>query len=167
MTIAEIINSLNKNWGTPTHALHRGEEIFFTLACRFSLAGIKPARDYPFNVPDDIKEFWSIAESAELFKDVEYGQWGLEILSPAESLAETASQKKARRGTYRSKDLIIGRFIGDSERLVLSCGESQEYGIVRVALPIDPYPDWYVAANSFGAFLEQYAAMQGDKFWEK
>jgi hypothetical protein len=165
-TIPEIINWLKQNWSSPAHAVHRGEETGFSFVNNFEL-GAGPGEDYPFNIPDDLKEFWSISESAELFKDDEYGQWGLNILSPEQALIATEKQKEWRSEDFEENDLVIGKFIGDSDLLVLSSeNENKQYDTVRVALPMDPRKDWYIVASGFTEFLEKYIDKQGDKYWE-
>jgi hypothetical protein len=166
-TIPEIINLLKKNWSSPTQAYHGGEKVDFLLTCQFRSAGTHIDSNYPFSVPEDLKEFWSIAASAELFKDNEYGQWGLQILSPHESLLVTNEEKESRSEDFKKNDLVIGKFIGDSDLLVLSAEEdSQYYNSILIALPIDHRKEWYKVASGFAAFLDSYVEHQGEKYWE-
>jgi hypothetical protein len=94
--------------------------------------------------------------------DVDYGQWGLELLSPRTSVEETAAQVAARGDDYRPTDVVIGRFLGDQDRLVVDAA-----GSVLVATPLDRRPDWYEPAPDVAAFLRQYVLSSGDKFWER
>jgi len=164
MTIPEIIDLLKSTWSQPAHATHRGIKRRLRFACSFSEEHRVLPEDYPYNVPDEVKDFWAIASTAKLFEDVDYGQWGLEILSPEESASHTESD----RGYYppfRQDELIIGKFLGDSDILIVSCGED-EFGTIRIGLPLDDYPDWPVVGKSFKEFLEEYVKLEGDKFWE-
>jgi hypothetical protein len=61
---------------------------------------------------------------------------------------------------------VIGKFLGDSDLLVIRADETQsDFGSVIVALPIDPRPDWYHVAKSLADFLEEFAQSGGQKFW--
>jgi hypothetical protein len=165
-SIAEMIELLKQNWSSPASAIHRGKETEFTFVCNFTPIGVQ-VNNFPFNVPEDLKEFWSISVSAELFKDSEFSQWGLHILSPEESLRTTNEEKEMRSEEFEENDLVIGKFIGDTDLLVLSSDKgNNQYDTVRVALPIDPRKDWYIVASGFTEFLEKYIDKQGDKYWE-
>ena len=123
--------------------------------------------NFYLKVPNDVKDFWSVSESAVLFKDVDYGQWGLEILSPEKAMLRSNVEKERRSTDYYDTDLVIGSFLGDSDLLIISCDEnSKNYGTVLISLPLDRRSDWPVVGESFLAFLEKYAFSEGDKFWE-
>jgi hypothetical protein len=168
MTIKEIIDLLKAEWSVPAHTINKnGEESFARFACFFTEGQKELPADYPYNVPDDVKAFWSESASAFLYKDVDYGQWGIEILSPAESISYTEEEKQHRYDTYKPGELIIGRFKGDSDLLIVSCGDDDEYGNIRIGLPIDPYPEWPIVGKNFREFLEKYVELKGAKFWER
>ena len=162
MTIKEIIDSLKAKWSDPAHITKNGEESFARFACFF-----KGTDTYTYNIPDDVKSFWSEASSAVLFEDVDYGQWGLEILSLVDSKSYTEKEKQNRPDTYKPGELVIGRFLGDLDLLIVSCDDDEEYGNIRIALPLDPYPEWPVVAKSFKEFLEKYVEALGEKYWER
>lgn len=113
-------------------------------------------------LPTELIELWSQARSATLFEDIDYGQWGLRVLSPAASAELTALEQRERPDDYRAGDIVVGEFIGDQELLVLAHGGSE----VLVALPLDPRDEWYRAAPSLLSFLDGYLAAAGEKFWE-
>jgi len=114
-----------------------------------------------------VREFWLIARNAELFKDQHYSQWGLEVLKPAEAKFETERQRAARPKDFTRLDLVLARFFGDSDLVVVNCGSHGEgFGSITIALPIDRRSDWPLVGKSFGEFLESMAEAQGDKYWE-
>jgi hypothetical protein len=122
----------------------------------------------PCECPTNLREFWTIARTARLFEDQEYGQWGLEIIGPKQAAETTARCKIRRRRDYIEGDLVIGSFIGDSDLLLIRGDPAaKDFGKVLVALPLDPRIEWYKAAESFGAFLDIYVKTGGDKFWTK
>lgn len=162
MNIIQTIQTLKTNWQTPKYAQHKGVKTAFPLACTFYSG--TPATAIPTSLPTDLREFWQISTQATLFKDVMYGQWGLEILTYSEALHITQEEKMERPDDYNSQDLVIGRFIGDAELLVISPNENGWQ--ILVALPIDHRADWQVIAHSFAEFLEKYVAHEGDKYWE-
>jgi len=120
----------------------------------------------PLPIPEDLIEFWRVTKSADLFLDQTYGQWGLRILEPELSLHSTDIFKFSRKADYKPGDLVIGKFIGDSDLLIIRCDKSLvDYGSVIVALPLDSRHDWYQVSQSFTEFLEQYVRTGGEKYW--
>lgn len=118
------------------------------------------------NCPQDLREFWMVARNARLFTDTTYGQWGLEILDPHESVRITEQFQRRRTRDVIVGDLIVGRFLGDSDMLLLRSDPDQsDYGSVHVALPIDPRVEWYSVAESFAAFLDTLITSGGAKYW--
>ena len=100
-----------------------------------------------------------------MFEDVDYGQWGLALLSPTASARRTAEQRALRPADYRPDDVVAGEFLGDLELLVMAPSEAGERGIL-IALPLDDRQEWYPAAPDLAQFLERYRDQQGAKFWE-
>ena len=113
-------------------------------------------------------EFWRIAETAELFKDITYGQWGLKILSPMCSRSCTLAEQKERPEEMRPTDLVFAEFVGDSDQLLMDLSFSNSNcQPIFVKLPIDKRYSWPKVANSFEEFLETYVRENGEKFWER
>ena len=116
--------------------------------------------------PPDLAEFWSRFRTVNLFEDQEYGQWGLVIFSPEQAVESTGRFRDMRARDFVEGDLVIGEFLGDQDLLVIRCDqESEDYGRVLVALPIDPRVDWYEAADTFAELLDQFARSGGEKYW--
>lgn len=139
-----------------------------TFGCSFAEGAATPKEVESLNrhIPASLGEFWSIARMARPFEDQEYGQWGLELIPPEESARATNRFRARRPRDFRKGDLIVGRFIGDLELLVVRCNPlAGDFGHVLVALPLDPRQEWYTAAESFAAFLDRYARAGGDKYW--
>jgi len=111
---------LKAEWATPRYATHRGERIPFLLACTFEEPGCAEI-SYPMTMPSDLSEFWGIARSASLFKDVKYGQWRTQILSSDAAVEETQRQKAMRPRDIGDHELVVGRFFGDSDLVVVIC----------------------------------------------
>ena len=165
-SISDLIGRLQNEWGTPRRAEHRGSVCPFLLHCTFyPSASLEPLPEK--GVPLDLAEFWKHTRSARLFVDGQYGQWGLEVFDSVKSMAETAHNRSTRPQDCLSSDLIVGRFLGDSDLLVIRNDPSAaDYGTVMVALPIDKRNHWYLAARSFSGFLERLIDAQGHKYWE-
>lgn len=116
--------------------------------------------------PPDLLDFWTIASSARLFEDKTYGQWGLEILDLRSAVSASKSLHDQRPKEYFLGDLVVGRFLGDSDLLMIRCDpSSSDFGSVLVALPIDPRKEWYKVAGSMNAFLNLFVKAGGEKFW--
>lgn len=120
---------------------------------------------FSFELPEDLCEWWNEIEFAELFKDIDYGQSGLKILSEAESCKITKKCIAERPLDFAKNDVVIGSFIGDLDLLVISC-EYESFGNISVSDPIDKKKDWYKVSSSFTEFLDLYLQEEGEKFWE-
>ena len=158
--IEELIKRLKSNWSVAKNAT---DQLDFKLRCSFASKGTVVYIDS--TIPDDIRNFWEVAASADLFLDVEYGQWGLHIFSIDQAIETTRHWQIERPEDFLPTDFILGNFIGDSDLLVI-CRNPENYGNVLIALPIDGRNDWYKVADNFTEFLERYALAEGNKFWE-
>lgn len=166
--VREIVDYLKAQWWDPREATHRGTKCPFLLACRFAPSPAGDLERFPLHVPPDVRDLWSIARRAALFKDEAYGQWGIEVLDPEGALEETRRQSAGRPHEFLPSDLVFARFLGDSELLVVRCDQEQsDYGSIMIALPIDKRIDWPVVAESFAEFLQRCLRAQGDKYWEE
>jgi hypothetical protein len=166
--ITKILTEMTSAWGSPRNAIHHGMKCPFLLKCSFSPTGIDVEK-YGIlqqDVPDEVKEFWLYAECARLFEDLEYGQWGIEILCPRDAINESKLQLLERPEDFKDSDLVLGRFLGDSDLLIVTCSSDNDYGSTLVAKPLDKRKDWPCLARSLSRFFVEYMNYQGDKFWE-
>jgi len=171
MTIEKTIERLKRDWSEPRSPLNSDHSLSdFSLACTFAESCVS-GEDWKRAVsviPHDLRTFWKRSECAKLFEDVKYGQWGLEILNGAEAARETNEQHSCRSNDFERGDLVVGRFLGDSDLLLVRCdSNANDFGSVIVALPLDPRQDWDRVADSFEDFLETYASAAGEKYWER
>lgn len=141
----------------------------FKLACSFD----QPATDAEITsawpggeVPGELIQAWSTSRQSRLFEDIDYGQWGLVLLSPAGAAKRTAEERVQRPSAYRADDVVIGEFLGDQELLVIAPSEADRAHVL-IALPMDDRPDWPAAAGSLTEFLERYLHALGDKYWDQ
>lgn len=137
----------------------------FRLTCRLGPAAstTEIAEAWPNKtLPSDLRELWTTSKEAELFVDADYGQWGLNLFSPAASAARSAKEREERSADIGSGDIVVGEFLGDQDLLVVD-----ETGAVLVALPLDARADWYRPAPNLAEFLDQYVAATGAKYWER
>jgi hypothetical protein len=132
-----------------------------TLAAPVSASVIREA--FPGHpIPNELARAWQCAGEATLCEDVEYGQWGLHLLAPADAARRTRQEMAAQPNDYRPLDIVVGEFLGDQELLVLAA----DTPAVLVALPLYPRPDWILVGWSFDDFLLQYFEAEGAKYWE-
>lgn len=115
-------------------------------------------------LPEQLVQLWAAARGARLLVDVDHGQWGLVLLSPAGSAERTRVEHSARPDDYQPDDIVVGEFLGDQELVVVAGGEAHQQ--VLVALPLDPRAHWYVAADDLAQFLSLHLRHGGDKYWE-
>jgi hypothetical protein len=174
MSLAETITKLCRDWSEARPAMHQGTTTEMTFACsmtpegaaEYEIAQVR-ARLSDVDVPGDLATLWSQIRSARLFVDVEWGQWGLELLGPSEAIRETEEMRRDWSSDTMRGDLVVGRFLGDLDRLVVRCDRgSPDYGKILVALPLDHRNDWYAVTDSLASFVDIYAKSEGDKFWE-
>jgi hypothetical protein len=140
----------------------------FRLGCSFDtpasdaeIASAWPGRE----LPRELLQVWAISRQSRLFEDMDYGQWGLVLLSPTVAAHRTAEERAQRPNSYRADDVVIGEFLGDQELLILAPSEDRS-GCVLVALPLDDRRDWHVAASDLADFLKHYLNALGNKFWK-
>jgi hypothetical protein len=141
----------------------------FKLACSFDepATGAEIASAWPgAEVPGELAQAWSTSRQSRLFEDVDYGQWGLVLLSPEGAAQRTTQERGQRPGAYRADDVVIGEFLGDQELVVLAPSEAGRRHVL-IALPMDDRTDWYAAAGSLAEFLDRYLKAFGDKYWEQ
>ena len=116
-------------------------------------------------LPSEVAELWSECREAELFKDVQYGQWGLRILPPGRSVEVFDFQTQDRPSDFRADDVVVAEFLGDLELLIFAPSEDGDRRVM-VALELDPRDEWYGVGSSLREFFEKYLEAQGKKFWE-
>lgn len=167
------LGKLHTDWANPSPATHRGELCPFKLQCSFDNTPVSEGEasnlceELEIELPPELARFWIRHRSATLFEDVDYGQWGLEVLTPQDALTASRSFSEDRKRDVSRGDLVIGRFLGDSDLLLIRCDPSAEdFGSVVVALPLDDRSDWPHIAKNFGVFLDEYERKEGDKHWE-
>jgi cell wall assembly regulator SMI1 len=118
------------------------------------------------SLPEELQELWQKCNGLRLFEDRTYGQSGLIIWSPQKTL-EKLQTLKPYSNEFKSEDLIIGEFLGDSDLLVVNCDRnSTNFGQIIIALPIDCREDWYYLTYSLPEFLQRFINSQGENFWE-
>lgn len=170
-SIDHFINAIKLSWSEPKLATHRGETSFSPLRCTLSakLSDTEKAQQYLLyqSLPDSLQQFYGYSNGALLYEDTEYGQWGLRLYPLNTVETATASFEQIRQEERREGDLIIGEFLGDSDLLLLRADPTAaDYGVIMIALPIDPRSNWYIAAPDFSEFLEKLYTYEGDKYWE-
>lgn len=164
--IKSIVEKIRNGWSNPKYGFHHGRTTPFKMKCFFEESKMNLGNEFAFIIPNDLRDFWINYNSAILFQDIEFGQWGLHIFSPFDALNTTIKEKKSRPNDFSENDLVIGEFLGDSDLLVISCDTQNKYGQIKIALPIDPNGEWYTAANSFSEFIDKYSQVDGAKYWE-
>lgn len=165
MAIEETIKRLERDWATPRSIIRHGKSTMFRFQCSFESGPI--TGDAGIAVPKTLQAFWNFAKSARLFEDVEYGQWGLVLMSPKTAATRTKDFANVRAKESLPGDLVVGEFLGDQDLLLLRCDpEAEDFGRVLVALPLDSREDWYDVSPDLDAFLLAYERAQGAKFWE-
>ena len=119
---------------------------------------------WPSPLPPDLRALWDRVESLRVAEDVTYGQWGLIIWAEAEAYQRSLDELKRRPGDYVAGDVVVGEFLGDSQLVVVRCDlEARDFGMVSVALPIDPRPDWPDVSASILEFIARFSEVA--EYW--
>jgi len=119
------------------------------------------------SIPDDVGDFWAAIGGARLVEDASFGQWGLVLWSPEETVERSPMEVRSR-DQYRPGDLIVGEFLGDSDLVLIRSNSTlPDYGSVLIVEPIYARSAWSEVGRSFAEFLGRYVDARGDKFWER
>lgn len=164
MTIPELLEKCVERYGEPKDLYGS----LLRIACSYTLvpAGAQLSLDWiDGEPPGELVQFWSQYQGASLFEDVEYGQWGLVLLSAEESCGRTVLEFDRRSADFNPQDIVVGEFRGDQDLLVYTPGEDGR-GSLLVALPLDPRSEWYSVGDSLEKFLARFIESEGNKFWE-
>jgi hypothetical protein len=123
---------------------------------------------FTLEIPMDIQAWWDTVLRGTLFCDIEFGQWGLQILSEQEAFNETHACLEKKPDKFKRTDVILGIFLGDLGLLLIDCEPGPNFGSVYIALPADigGRKKWPKIANTFTDFLERYVEGFGNKYWE-
>ena len=118
-------------------------------------------------LPPSVRDFWDGASGLVMFADMAHGQWGLVIWSPDQAYVRHQRYASPRPTEYRTGDLLIGEFLGDSDLLLVRCEPgASDFGSIMVALPLDPRPVWPTVAGTLEEFIERFLEARGEKYWE-
>ncbi|MBL8620882.1 MAG: hypothetical protein JNK64_06245 [Myxococcales bacterium] len=115
--------------------------------------------------PPEVAALWSCCESAKLFADLEYGQWGLELLTQEKSSHYTKYFIVELPSHYRHDDVVVGAFMGEQDLLVVAPSESGARQLL-VARAMEDRSTWYGVGPDLASFLENYLDHAGAKYWE-
>jgi len=170
-SIDDVLARVRSFGSEPKIVVHRRGPSPFPLSCTLSKpvpwSADKVESACSASLPSDLKAFWDKADSARLFEDVEYGQWGLLIWSAEEVIERSPKIAHERSRDYRPGDIFVGEFLGDSDLLLLRGDRpAADFGQAMIALPIDRRSEWDTVGSSFADFLGRYVRASGDKFWE-
>jgi hypothetical protein len=162
--IDQLLMRLRGQLTLPTDAAETGLRLASHATGEASVGEIEQVK---LIISTELRHFWRQCREAEFFRDVDYDQWGLDIVSPVEAIRITCKVRNERSADFYSTDLVIGRFRGDSDLVLVRCDpEASDCGEVVVALPLDHRVDWYFTGLCLADFLRKFIDSQGRKFWE-
>ncbi len=124
-------------------------------------------RSLGITVPPDLRMLWDRTSGVIMYEDVTYGQWGLVLWSPDQTVVRHRWWMGIRNPVdFREGDLIAGEFLGDCDLLVVRSDPSQQdYGSVLISLAEDRRQHWPRPAASVERFLRDFLQADGRKFW--
>ena len=164
------LEHLKATWAVPRVADDSGAAMTFPVLCRFSdpVAWDPAAFEAAgFTLPGDLVAFWGLAGGATLFEDVAYGQWGVALFSPLEAMARESRTAQSLVESLEDGDLVIGRFLGDDEGIVIRCRPGElDHGAIVIALPDYDRPEWLNVARSLDELVGRLTERPTSKYWE-
>jgi hypothetical protein len=120
------------------------------------------------NIPSDLTALWQYASRLHIYEETNFGQWGLIIWNPSETLQNNQSNSILSTYELANGDLIIGEFKGDLEKIVIRCDENNnDRGAITIASSIDPRNEWLTVARSLTSFLNAFIENPDNKYWEQ
>lgn len=161
--VDKLIEEIKINNGLMSSESNNDET--FRLRNSLKLRQGKFSNSLTYDLPLDLIEWWTKVEKATLFEDIDYGQWGLELLDEKESIEIAVQAKLQNSFDYLGADLIIGKFLGDLDLVIISL-DNKNFGQIIISTPIDHREDWYFLEIDFLNFLTEYLKKEGEKFWE-
>ena len=167
--IVDILSLIEAEWHEPRFSKTEATSLSsLRMQCTlYRGSPITSQRHLRPSLPDDLIDLWSLINNAILFEDIDYGQWGLKVLSPKEAIEATGDFMQNRPKEYSIGDLIIGTFVGDQDLLLVRCDRgAPDFGQMLVVLPLDQREDWWNAANTLSEMLSKYVTNEGSKYWE-
>lgn len=120
-------------------------------------------------LPQHLKDLWNHASEIRLLEDVNYGQWGCILWSPFDVVAEHGRARSLGcPEDERSGDLIVGKFRGDADVVIVRCDPaSPDFGAVVIGLRTDARQDWPLVAHSVVEFASRFLECPTRKYWER
>jgi len=119
-----------------------------------------------FDLSDDLVSLWGRSSGVVLFREINYGAFGIEICTPSEALGETYRVIKQQPSDFIKGDLIAGKFYADERLILVRCDkEASDFGQVIIVEPTDSRKNWPIAASSLSEFLLSYIESFGERFW--
>lgn len=167
LSVTSIVDALNKFRSQPSLPAGSTGNPFNLMSTLDGPASASEIKDVwnDHELPSDAFNLWMACREARLYEDIDYGQWGLALLSPSASASRTAREHEDRPFELKPDDIVLGEFLGDQELLVLAPSEADRRRIL-VALPLDSRTEWFGVASDLGSFLMQYFDASGNKYWE-
>lgn len=120
------------------------------------------------DIPEDLQNLWQCASKLYIAEDMTYGQWGLLVWSPQETIYHNRSSSFYAEEELLNGDILIGEFRGDSDKVIIRCDNTKDdFGSIVIAVPIDGREKWDVVASSLSEFLLRFLESPLDKkYWE-
>ena len=164
MQIADVIDRF-RSFGEP-RSIDDGSKSLYACEVSGPAAPTEIAAAWgDADLPPDIVDLWLQCREARLFVDVTFGQWGLALLSPGASAEQTSIHRRLRASDLWDSDLVVGKFIGDQELLIVAPAETGERRVL-VASEIDPRAEWPAVGPHIADFLSGYWERNGEKYWD-
>lgn len=116
----------------------------------------------------ELAELWTTTRKATIYQDRGSGLDGVELLSPAESRAETQrlrDQYEIDEDSFANSDIVFGLLTTEAHRIVFDV--ESDPPCVRLALDIGDRSDWPIIGRSIADFLMRLRDGIDDHRWQE
>lgn len=115
-------------------------------------------------LPMEYKDFLLISNGAVLFKDINYGQWGCNIL-PYQDTINVTNQLRIDGFEIKKQWLVFSTWLGDMDHLFFDL-ENINTNKYIIDVELDSIEEWEYINGSFETWLDRLIVSQGCKYWK-
>jgi len=123
-------------------------------------------KENSISLPVQYVNFLKISNGAVLFKDVEYEQWGCEIL-PLESIIAETEKARSQGWNLNSNWIVYAKWHGDCDLLLFDLNRylGDEMGYILDGDRGYNTEEWDYIKGDFDTWLDRLIVAQGAKYW--
>lgn len=117
-------------------------------------------------LPNHFKSFLKISNGAMLYKDIQYGQWGCNILG-LDELINMSTQIESWGYEIKPGWLVFASWLGDCDILIFDLNKynSGDNNYILDGEQGESVDNWITVKGDFAKWLDRLIVSQGAKYW--